>query len=49
VGKNIKGMSRDDIREVRDHSDAVPGIRSIVGGCVNGWGGMRKSGGRFRM
>jgi hypothetical protein len=49
AGKDIKGMSRDDIREVRDHSDAIPSIRSIVGGCINGRGSVRKSRGRFRM
>jgi hypothetical protein len=48
VGENIKGMSRDNVREIRDHSDAVPGIRSIVGRHVSGWGSMRKSRGRFR-
>jgi hypothetical protein len=30
AGKDIKGMSWDNIREVRDHSNAVPGIRSLV-------------------
>ena len=30
VGKDIKGMGGDDIREVRDYSNAVPGIRSLV-------------------
>jgi hypothetical protein len=47
--KDIKGMSGDDVGEVRDYSNAVPGIRSLVGRCVNGRGGMRKSGGRARM
>jgi hypothetical protein len=30
VWKDIKRMGRDDVREVRDHSNAVPGIRSCV-------------------
>jgi hypothetical protein len=46
--KDIKRMSGDDIGEVRDYSNAVPDIRSLVGWCVNGRGGMRKSGGRVR-
>jgi hypothetical protein len=48
VGKDIKWMSRDDVREVRDYSNAVPGIRGFIGRGVNGRGGMRKSRGRFR-
>jgi hypothetical protein len=48
VGKDIKRVSKDDIREVRDHSNAVPSIRSIIGRCINGQGSMRKSRGRFR-
>jgi hypothetical protein len=46
--KDIKGMSGDDVGEVRDYSNAVPGVRSLIGRCVNGWGGMRKSRGRVR-
>ena len=49
VGKDIKGMGGDNVREVRDHSNAVPGIGSLVGGGVNGWCGIRKSRGRVRM
>jgi hypothetical protein len=41
-------VSRNGIREVRDDSDAVPGVRSFVRRCVSGWGGMRKSRGRIR-
>jgi hypothetical protein len=37
------------VREVRDYSNAVPGIRGFVTRRVNGWGGMRKSRGRVRM
>jgi hypothetical protein len=48
AGKDIKGVSRDDIREVRDYSNAVPGIGSFIGRSVNGWCGMRKSRGRVR-
>jgi hypothetical protein len=48
AGKNIKGMSRDDVREVRDYGNAVPGIRGIIGRCVNGWSSVRKSRSRFR-
>jgi hypothetical protein len=48
TGKDIKGMSGDNVREVRDYSNAVPGVGSLVGGCVNGWGRVRKSRGRVR-
>jgi hypothetical protein len=48
VKEDIKGMSGDNVRKVRDHSNAVPGIRSLVRRCVNGWGGVRKSRGRVR-
>ena len=46
--KDVKGMSRDDVGEVRDYSNAIPSIRSFVGRCVSGRGGMRKSRGRVR-
>ena len=48
VGKDIKGVSGDNVREVRDYSNAVPGVRSLVTRGVNGWGRMRKSRGRVR-
>jgi hypothetical protein len=48
AGKDIKGMSGDNVREVRDHGNAVPGIGSLIGRGVNGWCGMRKSRGRVR-
>ena len=48
TGEDVKGMSRNNVREVRDYSNAVPGIGSLVGGCVNGWGRVRKSRGRVR-
>jgi hypothetical protein len=30
AGKNIKGMGGDNIREVGDYSNAIPGIRSLI-------------------
>jgi hypothetical protein len=48
TGKDIKRVSGNDVREVRDYSNAVPGIRSFVGGCVSSWGRVRKSKGRVR-
>jgi len=48
TGENIKGMSGDNVREVRDHGNAVPGIGSLIGRGVNGWGRVRKSRGRVR-
>ena len=48
AGENIKGMGRDNVREVRDHSNAVPGIGGIIGGRVSRRGSVRKSRGRFR-
>jgi hypothetical protein len=49
AGKDIKGMGRDNIGKVRDHSNAVSGIRSIVERRINGQGSVRKSRGRVRM
>ena len=46
--KDIKRVSRDNVGEVRDYSNAVPGIRSLVGRCVSRWSGVRKSRGRVR-
>jgi hypothetical protein len=46
--KDIKGVSRNDIGEVRDYGNAVPGIGSFIGRGVNGWSAMRKSRGRVR-
>ena len=45
--EDIKGMSGNNVREVRDHGNAVPSIRSIVERCISRWGGMRKSRGRI--
>ena len=49
AGEDIQGMSGDNVREVRDYSNAVPGVGSLVGRSINGWRGMRKSRGRVRM
>ena len=48
MGENIKRVSRNNVREVRDYGNAVPGIGSLVARGVNGWGRMRKSRGRAR-
>ena len=48
AGKDIKRMSGDNVREVRDYGNAVPDIGGFVGRGVNGWSGMRKSRGRVR-
>jgi len=48
MGEDIKGVSGNNIGEVRDYGNAVPGIRSLIGRCVNGWCSMRKSRGRVR-
>ena len=48
AGENIKGMSWDNVRKVRDYVNAVPGIRGLIRGCVNRQGSMRKSRGRVR-
>jgi hypothetical protein len=46
--EDIKRMSGNDVGEVRDHSNAVPGVGSLMGRGVNRWCGMRKSRGRVR-
>jgi hypothetical protein len=46
--KDVKRMGWDDVREVRDYGNAVPGIRCLVSRGVNGRGRMRKSRGRVR-
>ena len=48
VGENIKGMGGNNVREVRDYSNAVSGIRSIIERHINGRGSIRKSRGRVR-
>jgi hypothetical protein len=49
VREDVKRVSRNSIGEVRDNSNTILGIRGLVGRCINGWGGMRKSRGRVRM
>ena len=49
MGEDIKQMSGDGIREVRDDGKAVPCIGNFIGGCMDRWGGLRKSKGRVRM
>jgi hypothetical protein len=48
AGKDIKRVSRDSVREVRDHSNAVPGIRGLIGRCISRRSGVLKSRGRVR-
>jgi hypothetical protein len=48
TGKDIERMSGNNVGEVRDYSNAVPGVGSLVGRGVNGWCGIRKSRGRVR-
>ena len=48
AGKDIKGVSRNNVREVRDYGNAVPGIGSLVGRGIIRWGRVRKSRGRVR-
>jgi hypothetical protein len=49
VGKDIKGVSGNGIGEVRDDSNAVPGIRGLIGRHVVRRSSGRKSRGRVRM
>ena len=49
AGEDIKGVSGNNVREIRDHGNAVPGIGSLVGRGVNGWGRVKKGRGRARM
>ena len=46
--KDIKRVSRDNVREVRDHGEAVPSVGSLVGRGINRRDRMRKSRGRVR-
>jgi hypothetical protein len=46
--EDIKGVSGDNVGEVRDYGNAVPGIGSFIGRGVNGRGRVRKSRGRVR-
>jgi hypothetical protein len=47
TGEDIKGVSGDDVREARDYSNAVPGVRRVKEGIGIRRRG-RKSRGRFR-
>jgi hypothetical protein len=47
--EDIKGVSGNGIRKVRDNGNAVLSIRSFIGRCVNEWMSVRKSRGRIRM
>jgi hypothetical protein len=44
--EDIKGVSGDNVGEVRDYGNAVPSIGSLIGRGVNGRGRVRKSRGR---
>jgi hypothetical protein len=46
--ENVKRVSRNNVREVRDYSNAVPSIRSIVREHVGRGSSMRKSRGGLR-
>jgi hypothetical protein len=48
TGEDIKGVSGNNVRKVRDYGNAVPDIRSLIGRGVNRRGRMRKSRGRVR-
>jgi hypothetical protein len=48
MGEDIKGVSRNSVREVRDNSNAVSSIGGFIGRCVNRWRSVRKSRGRVR-
>jgi len=48
MGEDIKGVSGNNVGEVRDNGDAVSGIRSFIGGSVVGWSRVRKSRGKVR-
>jgi hypothetical protein len=34
AGKDVKGMGRDNVREARDYSNAVPSIRGLEEGSI---------------
>jgi len=46
--EDVKRMSGNNVREVRDHGNAVPGIGSLIGRGVGRRGRVRKSRGRVR-
>jgi len=47
--EDIKGVSGDNVGEVRDYGNAVPSIGGLIGRGVNGRSRVRKSRGRVRM
>jgi hypothetical protein len=47
--EDIQRISRNGIGEVRDDSNAGPGIRDFVCRCINGCRGKGKSRGKVRM
>jgi hypothetical protein len=46
--EDIKRMSRNSVRKVRDDSNSILYIGDLIRGCVNQWGNVRKIGGRVR-
>ena len=48
VGENVKRVSGNNVREVRDYSNTVPSIKGIIRGCVGRGSTVRKSRGRVR-
>jgi hypothetical protein len=48
AGKDIKRMSGNNVREVRDYGNAVPGIGVLIGRSVSGQRSVRKGRGRVR-
>jgi hypothetical protein len=48
TGENVKRVGGDNVGEVRDYSNAVLSIRSLVRGCISRRSGVRKSRGRIR-
>jgi hypothetical protein len=47
--EDVKRVSGNSIGKVRNDGNAVSGIGSLVRTCINRWGNVRKSRGRFRM
>jgi hypothetical protein len=47
--EDIKWVCGNNIREVRDNSNAVLDIGGFICRSVSGWGSMRKSRGRLRI
>ena len=47
--ENIKGVGRNGVGKLKDDSNAVLSVGSLVDRCINGWGCVRKSRCRVRM